>query len=80
MLVLSRKLNESIVVDGAIRITVLGIRGNHVRIGIAAPDDVTILREELCPYKSEEGDPSRSGDRPECRRPVEKPATPAGLA
>jgi len=47
MLVLSRKLNESIVVDGDIRITIVGIRGNHVRIGIEAPDSVRIIREEL---------------------------------
>jgi carbon storage regulator len=49
MLVLSRKLNETIVLDGDIRITVVGIRGNHVRLGIEAPDTVRVLREELCP-------------------------------
>jgi carbon storage regulator len=47
MLVLSRKLNESIIVDGDIRITIVGIRGNHVRVGIEAPDSVRIIREEL---------------------------------
>jgi carbon storage regulator len=47
MLVLSRKLNESIVIDGDIRITVVGLRGNQVRIGIEAPGSVGILREEL---------------------------------
>jgi carbon storage regulator len=47
MLVLSRKLNETIVIDGNIRITVVGLRGSHVRIGIEAPDRVHILREEL---------------------------------
>jgi carbon storage regulator len=47
MLVLSRKLNESIIIDGDIRITIVGIRGNHVRIGIEAPGSVPILREEL---------------------------------
>jgi carbon storage regulator len=48
MLVLSRKLNESIVIDGDIRIKVVGIRGNQVRLGIEAPDSVGILRAELC--------------------------------
>jgi carbon storage regulator len=48
MLVLSRKLNEAIIVDGNIRITVVGIRGSHIRLGIEAPDRVPILREELC--------------------------------
>ncbi len=47
MLVLSRKLNETIVIDGNIRITVVGIRGNQVRIGIQAPDSVKIFRQEL---------------------------------
>lgn len=47
MLVLTRKLNERIVIGDKIRITVVGIRGNHVRIGIEAPTDVTILRDEL---------------------------------
>jgi carbon storage regulator len=48
MLVLSRKTNESILIDGGIRITVLGIRGSQVRLGLEAPDEVGIHREELC--------------------------------
>jgi carbon storage regulator len=47
MLVLSRKLNESIIINGNIRVTVVGIRGNHVRVGIEAPTSVPIIREEL---------------------------------
>jgi carbon storage regulator len=47
MLVLSRKLNESIIIDGDIRITIVGIRGNHVRVGIEAPASIPIIREEL---------------------------------
>ncbi len=47
MLVLSRKLDESILIDGGIRITVLGVRGNQVRLGIEAPSNVKIVREEL---------------------------------
>jgi len=47
MLVLSRKLNQSIVIDGHIRVTVLGVRGEHVRMGIEAPSSIKILREEL---------------------------------
>jgi len=47
MLVLSRKLNETIVINGDIRITVVGLRGNHVRLGIEAPDSVGIFRQEL---------------------------------
>lgn len=47
MLVLSRKFQEVIVIDGGIRLTVLGIRGNIVRLGVEAPSGVKILREEI---------------------------------
>lgn len=47
MLVLSRKLNESIVIDGNIRVIVVGLRGNQVRLGIEAPESVAIFRKEL---------------------------------
>ena len=47
MLVLSRRANQSIVVGNDIVITVLDIRGDQVRIGIRAPRDVTVHREEV---------------------------------
>ncbi len=47
MLVLSRKPTETIVIDGDIRVTVLSIRGNQVRLGIEASERVDIYREEL---------------------------------
>jgi carbon storage regulator len=47
MLVLSRKFNESIVIDGGIKITVVEIRGNKIRLGIEAPKEVGVMREEL---------------------------------
>lgn len=47
MLVLSRKVGEKIVIDGDIVITVVGIEGNRVRIGIEAPSEVGIRRSEL---------------------------------
>ena len=48
MLVLSRKPNQQIVIGGNIRVTVVGVRGNQVRLGIEAPDAVKVYREELC--------------------------------
>jgi len=47
MLVLSRKVDESIHIDGRIKIKIVKLKGNRVTIGIEAPDDVTILRGEL---------------------------------
>jgi len=49
MLVLSRKLNEKIVIDGGITITVVKIDRNQVRIGIEAPGHVQVFREEIYP-------------------------------
>jgi carbon storage regulator len=49
MLVLSRRLGEEIIIGENIRLTILAIRGNHVRLGFAAPPDVPIRRRELPP-------------------------------
>ena len=49
MLVLSRKLNEKIVIDGDIVVTVVKIDRNQVRIGIEAPGHVPVYREEILP-------------------------------
>jgi len=47
MLVLTRRLGESIWINDDIRIVIQNIRGNQVRIGIAAPKEVTVHREEI---------------------------------
>lgn len=47
MLVLSRKLNESIVIDDRIKIVVVDIRGDKVRLGIEAPKEVPVHRQEV---------------------------------
>ena len=49
MLVLSRKLNEKIVIDGGIVITIVKVDRNQVRIGIEAPGHVQVFREEIAP-------------------------------
>src|SRR5581483_7346980 len=48
MLVLSRKLGEKIRIGDAITVQVLALAGNRVRLGIEAPPDVEIFREEIC--------------------------------
>jgi carbon storage regulator len=47
MLVLSRKINETICIGNNITITVVSVNGNNVRIGINAPRDVQVDREEI---------------------------------
>ena len=47
MLVLSRKLNESIVINENIVVTVLGVQGDRVRIGIDAPGEIPVHRQEV---------------------------------
>ena len=47
MLVLSRKIGEKIHIGNQVTLTVVRIKGNQVRIGIEAPDDVAIVRAEL---------------------------------
>lgn len=47
MLILTRKLGESVTIGDDIKITVLGVRGRQVRLGIIAPQKVTIHREEI---------------------------------
>ena len=47
MLVLSRKLNESIIIDDQIKITVVEIRGDKIRLGIEAPKHVAVHRREV---------------------------------
>ncbi len=47
MLVLSRKKNESIVINNDIIITVVEIRGDKIRLGIIAPKDVPVHRQEI---------------------------------
>jgi carbon storage regulator len=51
MLVLSRKLGEKIVIGENIRITVVKIDRNQIRIGIEAPGDVPVFREEIAPQR-----------------------------
>jgi len=51
MLVLSRKLGEKIVIGENIRITVVKIDRNQIRIGIEAPGEVPVYREEIAPQR-----------------------------
>ncbi|MBX3412696.1 MAG: carbon storage regulator [Pirellulales bacterium] len=68
MLVLSRKIGESLVIDGNIRVTVVRVSGNRVALGVEAPDDVRVLRGELRPF----GDEPVAAQEPEEEAPAKR--------
>ncbi|ETX10118.1 carbon storage regulator [Marinomonas ushuaiensis DSM 15871] len=47
MLILTRRVGETLMVGDEVSVTVLGVKGNQVRIGINAPKDVSVHREEI---------------------------------
>ncbi|MCH9643381.1 MAG: carbon storage regulator CsrA [Gammaproteobacteria bacterium] len=47
MLILTRRISESVIIGDDVKITVLGVKGNQVRLGIDAPKDVSVHREEI---------------------------------
>ena len=62
MLVLTRKVSQSIVIGDGIEVVVLEVRGEQVRLGIKAPKNVTVHRKEIYEQISQEGrDESSNG-------------------
>ena len=47
MLILTRRISEKMMIDDDINITILGIKGNQVRLGINAPKSISVHREEI---------------------------------
>ncbi|TAJ95905.1 MAG: carbon storage regulator [Gammaproteobacteria bacterium] len=47
MLILTRRVGESLMIGDDVNVTVLGIRGNQVRVGVNAPKDIAVHREEI---------------------------------
>jgi carbon storage regulator len=56
MLILTRRVGETVVIGDDIEITVLGVKGNQVRIGVKAPRDVAVHREEILERIRREGE------------------------
>ncbi|HEU0075058.1 MAG TPA: carbon storage regulator [Dehalococcoidia bacterium] len=64
MLILTRKIDQSIIIQGNITIMVLGVERDRVKLGIAAPADVAVLREELVTQDNSNVRPIRRPNTP----------------
>lgn len=62
MLVLSRRLNQAIVIAGQVRVTVLAITPSRVEIGVEAPREITVDREEIHVRRQECRIPAATGE------------------
>jgi carbon storage regulator len=59
MLILTRRVGETVMIGNEVTVTVLGVKGNQVRIGVNAPKDVAVHREEIYERikREEDGEP-----------------------
>jgi carbon storage regulator len=65
MLILTRRVGESVVIGDDIGVTILGVKGNQVRIGVTAPKDVTVHRQEIYERIKSEQEASAPAEPPE---------------
>jgi len=61
MLILTRRVGETLMVGDDVTVTVLGVKGNQVRIGVNAPKDVSVHREEI--YQRIQREKSQEADQ-----------------
>ena len=77
MLILTRRVGETVVIGDNVDVTVLGVKGNQVRLGVKAPREIAVHREEIyqriCAEQTEE-----NGGSYEDGLPVDQPVSDAG--
>ena len=79
MLILTRRVGETVMVGDDVTVTVLGVKGNHLRVGVNAPRDVAVHREEVYDRIKQQGEATEPSSQSAQQVPlrVQRRQTPA---